>query len=93
MGLNYRKRIRLSKNSGLNLSKSGISFSQKAGPFTFNSRGRTTVRLGNGWSYTMSGAGCGCLVALIVLFVLARFFWFFLAVGLVGWLLWKAWRA
>lgn len=91
MGLNYRKRIKLGKNSGLNLSKSGISLSQKVGPVTFNSRGRTTFRLGQGWSYT-SGSGCsggGCLIGVISLVALVRFFWFFLGLFLIGFLTWK----
>ncbi len=93
MGLNYRKRIRLGKKSSVNLSGSGVSFSQKVGPVTFNSRGRTTVRLARGWSYTAggSGAGCGCLVGLVVLFVLFRFFWFILGASVVAYIVWKVW--
>lgn len=90
MGLNYRKRIRLGKNSGVNLSTGGVSFSQKVGPVTFNSRGRTTVRLGRGWSYTSGGcSGCGCLIALVGIAALVRFFWFFLGAAVVAFICWK----
>ena len=78
MGFQYRKRIRLGKNSWLNVSKSGISGSQRIGPVTFNSRGRKSIRLGNGMSYRTSGSGCavmacGMLVvgALVVVLALA----------------------
>ena len=61
MGFSYRKRIRTGKNSWLNISKRGVSGSGRIGPFTFNSRGRTTVRLGNGLSYRS-----GCATVLVV---------------------------
>ena len=61
MGFYYRKRIRLGKNSWLNVSKRGVSMSQRVGPMTINSRGRKSVRLGNGLSYRG-----GCLVAVAV---------------------------
>lgn len=61
MGFSYRKRIRTGKNSWLNVSKRGVSGSGRIGPFTFNSRGRTTVRLGNGLSYRG-----GCATVLVV---------------------------
>lgn len=35
----------------LNISKSGVSVSQKVGKTTINSRGTTTVNLGNGLIY------------------------------------------
>ena len=60
MGFQYRKRIRTGKNSWVNLSKSGASGSFRVGPMTFNSRGRRSVRLGNGMSYRTSGSGSGC---------------------------------
>ena len=61
MGFYVRKRIRTGKNSWINVSKRGASFSERVGPVTFNSRGRTTVRLGKGLTYRG-----GCLVALAV---------------------------
>lgn len=56
MGLRYRKKIKLTKNISLNVSKSGISPSVKIGPITHNLKNKkTTVRLGNGWSYVFGG--------------------------------------
>jgi hypothetical protein len=64
MGFSYRKRIRTGKRSWLNISKRGISGSGRLGPFTVNSRGRTSLRLGKGLSYrggcaTVIVVGCG----------------------------------
>lgn len=86
MGFNYRRRIRLSKGSWLNVSKRGVSLSSKAGPVTFNSRGRTTVNFGGGWSYVATGGGCGgfgCLIGLAVIYnlVTSPSFWLLVAVG------------
>ncbi len=61
MPLNYRKRVRVAKNSWINLSKRGASGSVRAGPFTFNSRGRSSVRLGRGLSYR---SGCASTLVL-----------------------------
>lgn len=76
MGFQYRKRVRLGKNAWLNLSKSGVSSSFRVGPMTFNSRGRKSIRLGNGMSYRTSGSGCavmacGLLLVGVVLAVVA----------------------
>ncbi len=51
MGLLYRKRIRTGKNSYVNVSGGGVSWSKRWGPFTFNSRGHLSLRLGNGLSF------------------------------------------
>jgi Protein of unknown function (DUF4236) len=68
MAFRYQKRIKTGKNSWLNLSKSGVSGSAKVGPVTFNSRGRKTIRLGNGLSYRMgSNSGCASMIALWVI--------------------------
>ena len=64
MPFNYRKRMRVGKNSWINLSKRGASGSMRAGPFTFNSRGRTSVRLGRGLSYR-SGCASTLMLALV----------------------------
>ena len=66
MGFSYRKRIRTGKRSWLNISKIGISGSGRLGPFTVNSRGRTSLRLGKGLSYrggcaTVIVVGCGVI--------------------------------
>lgn len=66
MGFRYQKRIRTGKNSWLNLSKRGVSGSARVGPFTLNSRGRGSIRLGNGLSYRMGGSGCAGMIALWV---------------------------
>lgn len=76
MGLSYRRRVRLGKNSWLNVSKSGMSVSRKVGGVTVNSRGRTSVRLGKGLTYRSSKNGC----ALVLLVPLAA------AVLASGWL-------
>lgn len=54
MGINYRKRIKIGDGTFLNISKSGVSVSQKIGKITINSRGTTTVNLGNGITYRTS---------------------------------------
>jgi len=64
MGFIYRKRVRVGKRGWLNISKSGVSGSAKAGPVTFNSRGRRSVRLGKGLSYR---GGCLSVVVFLVL--------------------------
>lgn len=63
MGFIFRKRVRAGKRSWLNISKSGVSGSTKVGPVTFNSRGKGSVRLGNGLSYR---GGCFSMVLLVV---------------------------
>jgi hypothetical protein len=73
VGFSYRKRIRTGKRSWLNISKSGISGSGRLGPFTINSRGRTSIRLGKGLSYrggcaTVIVVGCG-IVAIATTFL------------------------
>jgi hypothetical protein len=73
MGFVYRKRIRTGKRSWLNISKRGVSGSFRFGPFTVNSRGRTSTRLGKGLSYRggcvsligAAGIGVGLLTAAI----------------------------
>ena len=54
MGISYRKRIKIGDGTFLNISKSGVSVSQKVGKTTINSRGTTTVNLGNGITYRTS---------------------------------------
>ena len=54
MGISYRKRIKIGNGTFLNISKSGVSVSQKVGHTTINSRGTTTINLGNGITYTTS---------------------------------------
>ena len=63
MGFYFRRRVRLGKKSWLNISKSGVSGSQRVGPFTFNSRGRTSIRLGKGFAYR---GGCATVLMLAV---------------------------
>ena len=54
MGISYRKRIKVGDGTFLNISKSGVSVSQKVGKTTINSRGTTTVNLRNGITYRTS---------------------------------------
>ena len=54
MGISYRKRIKVGDGTFLNISKSGVSVSQKVGKTTINSRGTRTVNLGNGITYRAS---------------------------------------
>lgn len=51
MGITYRKRKKIGKNSWLNLSGSGASASTKIGPVTLNSRGGVYVKLPGGLSF------------------------------------------
>ncbi len=62
MGWQFRRRVRVGRNSWLNLSKRGASASTRVGPFTFNSRGRGSVRVGRGLSYR---SGCAIPIALM----------------------------
>lgn len=54
MGISYRKRIKVGDGTFLNISKSGVSISQKVGKTTINSRGTITINLGNGITYRTS---------------------------------------
>ncbi|MEY4175970.1 MAG: hypothetical protein RI900_3135 [Actinomycetota bacterium] len=60
MGFYIRKRVRTGRNTWLNIGKRGLSVSQRFGPFTVNSRGRTNLRLGNGVGYR---GGCVTVLA------------------------------
>ncbi len=68
MGWQYRRRIRVGRNSWINLSKRGASASTRVGPFTFNSRGRGSVRVARGLSYR---SGCALPIAVIVASLIA----------------------
>lgn len=53
MGFRYRKRLKICKGLYLNFGKKGFSsISAKLGKVTVNSKGRTTVNIGHGLSYT-----------------------------------------
>lgn len=56
MGLRFQKRVKLGKTTSMNVSKSGISFTQKLGKFiTVNSRGIITLSLpSTGLSYQIN---------------------------------------
>lgn len=46
MALRFQKRVKLGKTTSMNISKRGVSFSQKLGKFvTINSRGLVTFSL------------------------------------------------
>jgi hypothetical protein len=51
MGLVFRRRKRIGRGLGLNLSTSGASVSKKVGPLSVSSRGRGSIRLGKGISW------------------------------------------
>lgn len=51
VGIFYRKRKKLGKNSWLNVSKSGASASTKLGPVTINSRGGLWLNLPGGLNF------------------------------------------
>ena len=55
MGFVYRKRVRLSRGAHMNVSKRGVSVSERAGRLTFNSRGRISVRVLPGVSFRLGG--------------------------------------
>jgi len=55
MGIIFRKRVQVAENTHLNISKSGVSASEKVGPVTINSRGRITIRLLPGLSFRLGG--------------------------------------
>ena len=43
MGFSFFKRIKIWKNTYLNISKSGVSVSKKVGPVTVNTKGNASV--------------------------------------------------
>lgn len=51
MGFTYRKRMKLGRNSWVNVSKRGASLSGRSGCLTLNSRGGGSVRIARGLSY------------------------------------------
>ncbi|WP_018297340.1 DUF4236 domain-containing protein [Corynebacterium lubricantis] len=51
MGLQYRDKKKIGKNSWLNISGSGVSTSTKIGPVTLNSRGGMWVKLPGGLNF------------------------------------------
>ncbi|MBO6232994.1 MAG: DUF4236 domain-containing protein [Clostridia bacterium] len=54
MGFSFFKRIKIFKDTYLNISKSGVSVSKKMGPVTVNTKGKASVNLGNGLRYQTS---------------------------------------
>jgi hypothetical protein len=51
MGLIFHRSWRLGRAGRLHASRSGLSYSHRLGPFTWNTRGRLTLRLGRGFSW------------------------------------------
>ena len=51
MGFVWRKRVRLSKSTSLNLSKTGASVSKRAGRASVSSRGNSSFRIAKGLSF------------------------------------------
>lgn len=54
MGFRVNRRISLGKNVRVNIGKRGVSTSVKMGPVTVNSRGRKTIHVAKGVSYTIN---------------------------------------
>lgn len=65
MTLQFQKRKRVG-NTGVNLSKSGVSLSRRAGPLTVSTRGRASVRImpGVSWRLGKNQTGAAALVML-----------------------------
>lgn len=59
MALRIRKSVGVAKGVHLNLSKSGVSVSQKVGPVTVNSRGRVSTHVAPGMTYVSSAHSGG----------------------------------
>ncbi|HEY3717457.1 MAG TPA: DUF4236 domain-containing protein [Jatrophihabitantaceae bacterium] len=51
MGLIFRKRVKLTDDTAVNVSRSGASVSRRVGRVTFNSRGGGRVRIAPGLSF------------------------------------------
>lgn len=56
MGFRYQRRIRTGTTTWLNLSKSGVSASKRAGRVTVNSRGGVSVRICRGLSFRIGSS-------------------------------------
>ena len=55
MGILFNKRVKVAKNTNLNVSKSGLSVSKKVGAVTVNSRGKASIRVAPGLSIKLGG--------------------------------------
>ena len=55
MGFIFRKRVRVSRSTHVNLSAHGASVSTRSGRVTVNSRGRVSVRVLPGLSFRVGG--------------------------------------
>lgn len=51
MGFYIRKSARVGKHGRVNLSRSGLSLTERLGPLSVNSRGRVTLRLFKGLGF------------------------------------------
>ncbi|MDQ2627848.1 DUF4236 domain-containing protein [Mycolicibacter senuensis] len=51
MGLVFRRRVKIGKRTGLNLSKSGASVSRRGKRVSVSSKGRGSVRIAKGVSW------------------------------------------
>ena len=67
MAVRYHRKVKTNSKGNLNISKSGISHSQKVGKFTFNSRG--TV------SYNSSIKGLSFRMNILVGLLFIMFYW------------------
>ena len=74
MSVRYQRKVKVGKDSHINVSKSGLSVSQKAGRFTFNSRGTVSYNSSTkGLSFRMN---IGVALMFIPTYWLAKGTWF-----------------
>jgi Protein of unknown function (DUF4236) len=78
MGLQYRRSKSLGNSRRLNVSKRGLSVSQRVGPLTLNSRGRGSVRIAPGLSYRFGRSRkndpTGAIIMLGVVLIMLAFY-------------------
>src|SRR5881397_4080247 len=73
MGLQYRRSTSLGNGQRLNVSKSGLSVSQRVGPLTLNSRGRGSFRIAPGLSFRFGRKNSGAAALVMLALALAVF--------------------
>jgi hypothetical protein len=73
MSLQYRKSKSLGHGARLNVSKRGMSMSQRVGPLTLSSRGRGSLRIMPGLSYRFGKKQAGPFALIMLAVVLVTF--------------------
>tara|TARA_X000000950_G_scaffold284273_2_gene387030 strand:- start:1064 stop:1366 length:303 start_codon:yes stop_codon:yes gene_type:complete len=75
MAVRFQRKVKAGKNRHVNVSKSGLSVSQKAGRFTFNSRGTVSYNSSvKGLSFRMN---IGVALLFIPTYWMFKALWFF----------------